>query len=102
MEFDVHVTSDGFLVFEMTGEASMFPSIFPNEVPPLEFSDVIGALGSSFGIDFGGGAIKPAMVYRATPFALTNPVWIDFDGDGEIAPSMPLPDLPSAQTSSQS
>ena len=100
LEFDIPVTGDGFLIFELTGEASMFPTIFPNEVPPLEFSDVIGALGSSFGIDFGGGALSPTMVYRATPFALTNPIWVDADGDGEVAPSMPLPDLPSSQVSS--
>jgi hypothetical protein len=97
LEFDVPITTDGFLVFELSGASSMFPTLFPNEVPPLEFSDVIGALGSSFGIDFAGGAIKPAMVYRATPFALTNPVWVDADGDGEITPAMPLPPLPSSQ-----
>ena len=101
ISFDVPVSKDGFMVFELSGAQSMFPAIFPSEVPPLEFSDVVGNLGSSFGIDFGGGALKPAMVHQATPFALTNPVWIDADGDGEIAPDMPLPALPAAQMAAQ-
>ena len=95
--FDVPVAADGFLVLEVSGTQSMFPVIYPNEVPPLEFSDVVGNLGSSFGIDFEGGELKPSLTSAAKPFALTNPVYIDADGDGEVAPSMPLPALPEAQ-----
>ena len=40
--FDVPVAADGFLVLEVSGTQSMFPVIYPNEVPPLEFSDVVG------------------------------------------------------------
>jgi hypothetical protein len=99
-EADVDAGSDGFLVVEATvegdqkafDEASLFPSVYPNEVPPLQFTDVIGSIGASFGLGADADALKPQLTFVTTPYALTNPIWIDADGDGEVTPSRELPD----------
>jgi hypothetical protein len=89
---ELDAVEDGFFLVEVKGDASMFPVVYPNEIPPLQFTDVIGALGSSFG-SLGGsaGALKPALLFPTTPYALTNPMWIDADGDGKITPRSVLP-----------
>ena len=88
--FELQPTRDGFVVVEVSGTESMFPTVYPNEVPPLQFTDVVNAIGGSFGLGSAGG-LEPALVFQTTPYALTNPVWIDFDGDGEVAPARELP-----------
>ncbi len=84
---------DGFVVVEVTGDNNLFPSVFPNEVPSLQFTDVIGALGDSFGF-LGDSGLRPDLTYQVTPYALTNPIWIDADGDGEVRPELTLPEPP--------
>lgn len=95
---ELDAVQDGFFVLEVIGDGSLFPVVYPNEIPPLQFTDVIGALGASFG-GFGGSddALKPALLFPTTPYALTNPVWIDADGDGKVTPRSALPD-PAAST----
>jgi len=85
-------TTDGFVVVEVAGQQNMFPAAFPSEIPPQQFSDVLDAVGGSFGLGSGDG-LKPELIYPVRPYALTNPVWIDRDGDGEIAPVRELPPL---------
>ena len=87
---DVDFTADGFILVEAEGAASMFPSLYPNALPPLSFSDAIGAIGDSFGLGTVAGALQPSTVFVTTPYALTNPIWVDVDGDGAIAPSRTL------------
>ncbi len=89
---DVDAAVDGFIIVEITGNGSEFPSIYPNEIPPLQFTDVIGALGSSFGFGSSADALKPSLKTVTTPYALTNPIWVDADGDGKITTSRSLPD----------
>lgn len=89
-EVEVHAARDGVLLAEVTGNESMFPSVFPNEVPPLQFTDVIGSLGSSFGLASDPDALKPALTFVTSPYALTNPVWLDADGDGVVTPTRSL------------
>ncbi|OGQ25157.1 MAG: hypothetical protein A2138_06700 [Deltaproteobacteria bacterium RBG_16_71_12] len=89
-EVPIDAAGDGILLVEVRGSETMFPSIFPNEVPPLQFTDVIGSLGSSFGLGGDEGALEPALTFVTTPYALTNPVWLDADGDGEVTPSRTL------------
>lgn len=95
---ELDVVQDGFFLVEVVGDGSLFPVVYPNEIPPLQFTDVIGALGDSFGA-FGASdeALKPELLFPTTPYALTNPVWIDADGDGAITPRSALPD-PAAST----
>ncbi len=96
---DVDTPSDTVLLVEVSStkqSSSLFPSVYPNEIPPLQFTDVIGSLGSSFGLGTVEGALQPRLVSVTTPFALTNPIWVDVDGDGFDAPR-PIPGV-QAQT----
>ena len=86
------VVADGFVIVEAYGSESLFPSVYPNEVAPLQFTDVLAAFGSAFGGGSVPGELKPTLTFQTTPFAITNPIWLDVDGDGEIAPALPLPE----------
>ncbi|HEY4223236.1 MAG TPA: hypothetical protein VGO62_17885, partial [Myxococcota bacterium] len=99
LALDVPATADGFLIVEVTGKKSEFPSIYPQEVPPLQFTDVIGALGSSFGLSSDAEKLKPVQVFVLSPDAITNPIWIDGDGDGVVTPLRTLPVAGAAQAS---
>jgi hypothetical protein len=100
VSFDVQTARDGFLVVECEGDDSMFPTLYPNEIPPLQFTDVLGSLGDSFGFGANPDALKPSLQSVTTPYALTNPIWIDADGDGEVTPAEELPD-PQASTAAR-
>jgi hypothetical protein len=89
------------VVVEISGDADYFPSTFPNEVPPLQFNEVLTAIGGSFGLGDSGPTLGPALTYQVTPYAMTNPIWLDANGDGEITPVLDLPD-PMARTQATS
>lgn len=96
IDIDVEFDRDGFLVVEASSEreaSSLFPSIYPNEVPPLQFTDVIGSLGSSFGFGSIDGALAPKLTFVTTPYALTNPIFIDADSDGTVTPTARIPGI---------
>ena len=65
--------SDSWLVVMVSGTEGLFPGVAYNasDRATLDLAAIRG-----------GDVIAPA-----TAFALTNPIWIDADGDGEIAPS---------------
>jgi hypothetical protein len=77
----------------VTGTQNMFPVISPVEFPPLDATIIINAL--SAGIDLSSlpiaSALKPQRLHTATPYAITNPIWIDRDGNGWNPPRPPLP-----------
>ncbi len=93
MTFTVTLTTDSWVVAEVTGTQSMFPVISPVEFPPLDATVIIGALAS--GIDLTSlpitSNLKPQRLHTATPYAITNPIWIDRDGNGWTPPKPPLP-----------
>ncbi len=88
--FSIPVVQDGFLIVEVEGDESMFPSVVPNEIPPLQFSDILASFGDVLGGAFSAGSLQPEVVFQTTPYALTNPIWLDADGDGEITPRRTL------------
>lgn len=94
---EVPVAEDGFVVVEVIGETSLFPTVFPNEIKPLQFTDVLGSIGGAFGLAPPEGALEPALTGITTPFAITNPVWVDADGDGEVTPTRVLPGQEEAE-----
>jgi len=59
---------DGFAIVRVDGDRPMAPNV---------------------------GDIGSFLVY---PVAVTNPIWIDVDGDGKITPSAPYPVAPSVPT----
>lgn len=90
---------DSWVVAEVTGSDNMFPVATPVEFPPLDATVIITAL--SAGLDLSSlpiaSNLKPDLIHRTTPYAITNPIWIDVDGDGWKAPGAALPQ-PSART----
>jgi len=83
-------TSDVWTAAEVTGSANLFPVLTPQELKPLSATEVIGALGKAMDLSALDpyGPIRPARVYQSTPEALTNPVWIDHDGNGQFDPPL--------------
>ena len=86
-------TQDAWVVAEVTGSSNMFPVLSPTEFPPLDATILIGAL--SVGLDLSSlpltAKLKPVRIHYSKPYAITNPIWIDVDGNGWHAPKSPLP-----------
>jgi hypothetical protein len=85
---------DSWVVAEVSGTQSMFPVVPPTEFPPLDATVLISAL--SAGLDLGAlpiaSSLKPDRLHPARPYAITNPIWIDRDGNGTWTPPRgPLP-----------
>jgi hypothetical protein len=81
---------DSWIVAEVEGDGSMFPVIAPLEVPPVQITDAVGALAGPLG--FGGsevGDLMPSMTRVVTPYAITNPIWVDQGDAGFVAPGIP-------------
>ncbi|MDB4953953.1 MAG: hypothetical protein JWO36_1522 [Myxococcales bacterium] len=89
----LHPTTDSWVVAEVTGSKSMFPVLTSTEFPPLDATVIIGALSS--GLDLSAlpvaSKLKPLRTHVSKPYALTNPIWIDVDGNGWKPPKPPLP-----------
>jgi hypothetical protein len=43
------------------------------------------------------GALKPLRIHQTTPYAITNPIWIDVGGEGWTPPKSPLKRKPVAK-----
>ena len=101
-DYETHVSlslaRDSWIVAEVTGSANMFPVLTPTEFPPLDASVIIKAL--SVGLDLSSlpltSKLKPSHVHLQTPYAITNPIWIDIDGNGWTSPRPPLSRMPAA------
>ncbi len=81
-------TADRWALVEVEGSANLFPILAPQEFEPLSAQTVINALGSA--LDLSGldpyGNLRPRRTFQATPIAVTNPIWIDRDGNGFTPP----------------
>jgi hypothetical protein len=90
-DFVLAVDADSFAVVEASGTQSMFPILTMQEFESLNADAVINALGA--GLDLSGlaasGPLTPDRTIEVTPHALTNPIWIDADGDGTWTPPLP-------------
>ena len=86
-------TVDSWVVAEATGSANMFPVNSATEIPPLDATVIIQAL--SIGLDLSSlpiaSNLKPIRTHISTPYAMTNPIWVDVDGGGWTPPQPPLP-----------
>src|SRR5262249_37506017 len=89
---------DAWFVVEASGSANLFPVVPPQEFEPLNVDQVINSLGA--GLDLTGlapsGNLKPRRTSIITPEAMTNPIWVDHDGNGRCdPPRAPLANAPS-------
>ena len=87
--YDVPVTKDTWFVLEVESSKNMFPIHSPQDIPPFNFSDVIGSLAGAFGFGAGVPGLDQTFVFPMTAFAFTNPIWVVADGDGEFTPPSP-------------
>ena len=88
-EKEITVDRDTWFVAYVKGDVSMFPVAAPIDVPPVLLNEVFGSIAAPLG--FGGdtlGALTPSMMGVFKPLALTNPIWVDHDGDGFDAPGL--------------
>lgn len=88
-------TVDSWVVAEVTGSKNMFPVNSATELPPLDATVIIQALGSGVkSLDLSTlpitGALKPSRTHFSTPYAITNPIRIDLNGDGWKPPQAPI------------
>jgi hypothetical protein len=87
--YQVPVDRDTWFVLEAESDKSMFPVISPQDIPPVNFSDVIGSLAGAFGFGAGVPGLSPDYTFSVHGFAFTNPIWVVADGDGEFNPPQP-------------
>lgn len=87
------LAGDSWVVAEVTGTQNLFPVLTPIELPPLDATVLISAMAA--GLDLKAlpivSPLRPSRVHRNTPYAITNPIWIDVDGNGWTPPRPPLP-----------
>jgi hypothetical protein len=84
---DLDAGLDTFVVVEVSGGANMFPVVPTFDEPPQLINDALAAIGGSLGL--GGnayGTLRPELIHPVTPMALTNPVYVDANGDGKWTP----------------
>jgi len=84
------------IVMGVSPEArGLSPVYFASLHPQLGFSQVIGQAFASFDVDLLRGVVPVpldlAQITGLVPYAITNPIWVDHDGDGRWSPPMGIP-----------
>ena len=78
---------DSWYVVIASGGDDLSPVFTPVEYPPIFLEDVVTGALAGIGLDsFLSEAVPVPRAFPIHPFALTNPIWIDADGDGEFTP----------------
>ena len=74
---------DVWVAAYVRGDTSLWPVVIPLEVPPLLLNDAIGALTAAFGLSDPLKKLRPVTTTQTLPIAISNPVFVDGDGDGK-------------------
>ena len=81
---------DGTIVVEAVSSTNLFPIATPFEDPPLAVADALGPLAATLELEDAflpnDGLAAPRLEQYVRPYALTNPIWIDADGNGRFDP----------------
>ncbi len=87
-DLDVAVSKDSWFVVIALGDGDLSPVFTPVEITPVELQDVvIEALSTVPAIQsFVSPGVRTPREGPVLPFALTNPIFVDFDGDGTLTP----------------
>lgn len=84
---DLEVAGDTFVVVEVVGSKSTFPIVPGEEYASVPENDIFAAIGGSLGFHMDSyGNLRPQIRHDVTPYALTNPIFVDGDGDGRWQP----------------
>ncbi len=85
--FDLTLEADSWLVVEVTGAQSLFPIVEPENLPPMLLGEAFDAIAGPIGLSESAlGPLAPPLAGVFSPVALTNPIWINVDGDTWEAP----------------
>jgi hypothetical protein len=106
-EFDLVVPKDTWFVVEVEGDTNLFPVAPPITIPPSQIDDALVSIGGPLG--FGSseyGDLEPGPLQRWTPYAITNPIWVNVGEAEWVAPGVRprrckgrgVEDVPAAQS----
>jgi hypothetical protein len=98
--FSTSFDADAFVLVEAYGTKNLFPVLTPKEDLPANVGEAVqglaGGLVSDLSFGSGDGNGSPSSVQKVQPYAFTNPIWIDVDGNGSFDPPGPKPVRPVA------
>jgi hypothetical protein len=78
---------DSWYVVIAAGGDDLSPVFTPVEFPPIFLEDVVTGALEGIGLDgILAEAVPVPRAFPVHPYALTNPIWVDADGDGEFTP----------------
>ena len=83
------LSRDTWILAHAQGDQPLFPIRPSIDLPPILLNDALTAFAEPLG--FGAsvlGALEPQRAAAITPLAMTNPIWIDVDGDPFEAPGI--------------
>ncbi len=88
---DVTVSKDSWFVVSVMGDGDLAPLFSPVEIPPIQLQDVVvEALSTVPSVSsFLSPVIPIPRSGQVFPYALTNPIYVDVDGAGWVAPGIP-------------
>jgi hypothetical protein len=102
-DLTVPVDRDSWFVIIAVGDGDLSPVFTPVEMPPVELQDVVTEALSD--VPAVGSLLSPGVPLPRTgavlPFAITNPIYVDFNGGGWTAPGLPewlLPPVEPGET----
>ena len=91
-ELEVTPTKDSWYVVTALGPDDLAPVFTPVAIAPLQLEDIVAGalsgLGGAFDTLLGDGVPVPR-TFPVHPYAVTNPIWVDADADGEWEPPGP-------------
>jgi len=85
---DIDIDRDTWLVLEVRGPTNLFPAIAPKEFRKPTPTEIINALATGFDLSALDpyGNLRPQEAQKPFPQAITNPIWVDYDGNGVFDP----------------
>jgi len=85
---------DTWIVAMARGSQNLFPFVSASEDPPTNITSALSGVLGNAGADLsslgggGDGVDGPDPIQYATPFAMTNPIWLNIDGQGPFDPPL--------------
>lgn len=87
---------DSWIAAEAWGDRSLWPVVIPYEIPTLLLTDAVGTVGAALGLGDEFGALKPRQQTQMKPYALSNAIYVDGNGDGKWGAQAKPPQAPRA------
>ena len=88
-----NIDEDTWYVIIAMGRGDMFPLYTSNDYPYIQIGALISIALGSLGLPLDLGK-APSSVFPVHPYAMTNPIWVDHNGNGRYDLVNPRPPLP--------